>query len=131
MPSKITNFVHELINSSTDENGVVVESLVEEVLAGLRESNIPKHRQILKEYLAEIEKNLHQQLVEIELGSELNQSLISAFQDKISSFSSNTINFKVSTNKNLIAGYRVRIVDDVFEDSIQSRLSKLSQSFTS
>ena len=131
MPSKITNFVHELINSSTDENGVVVESLVEEVLAGLRESNIPKHRQILKEYLAEIEKNLHQQLVEIELGSELNQSLISAFQDKISSFSSNTINFKVSANKNLIAGYRVRIVDDVFEDSIQSRLSKLSQSFTS
>lgn len=131
MPSKITNFVHELINSSTDENGVVVESLVKEVLSGLRESNIPKHRQILKEYLAEIEKNLHQQLVEIELGSELNQSLISAFQDKISSFSSNTINFKVSANKNLIAGYRVRIVDDVFEDSIQSRLSKLSQSFTS
>ena len=131
MPSKITNFVHELINSSTNENGVVVESLVEEVLSGLRESNIPKHHQILKEYLAEIEKNLHQQLVEIELGSELNQSLISAFQDKISSFSSNTINFKVSTNKNLIAGYRVRIVDDVFEDSIQSRLSKLSQSFTS
>jgi len=131
MPSKITNFVNELINSSTNENGVVVESLVEEVLSGLRESNIPKHRQILKEYLAEIEKNLHQQLVEIELGSELNQSLISAFQDKISSFSSNTINFKVSANKNLIAGYRVRIVDDVFEDSIQSRLSKLSQSFTS
>ena len=58
MPSKITNFVHELINSSTDENGVVVESLVKEVLSGLRESNIPKHRQILKEYLAEIEKNL-------------------------------------------------------------------------
>jgi F0F1-type ATP synthase delta subunit len=131
MPSKITNFVHELINSSTDENGVIVESLVVEVLAGLRECNIPKHRQILKEYLAEIEKTLHQQLVEIELGSELNQSLISALQDKISSFSSNTINFKVSTNKNLIAGYRVRIVDDVFEDSIQSRLSKLSQSFTS
>jgi hypothetical protein len=85
MPSKITNFVNELINSSTDENGVVVESLVEEVLSGLRESNIPKHRQILKEYLAEIEKNLHQQLVEIELGSEVNQSRLSKLSQSFTS----------------------------------------------
>ena len=131
MPSKTTNFVYELVHRSTDENGDIVTSLVEEVLTGLRTCNVPKHRQILKQYLSEIEKVLHLQLVEIELGSELNPSLISALQDKISSFNSNSVNFKVSTNQNLIAGYRVRIVDDVFEDSIQSRLSKLSQSFTS
>jgi len=51
--------------------------------------------------------------------------------DKINSLSSShSIELQVSQNDNLIAGYRIRVVDDVFEDSIQSRLSKLSQSFT-
>jgi len=57
--------------------------------------------------------------------------LESTIKDKLNSLpSSRSVELQVSKNDNLIAGYRIRLVDDVFEDSIQSRLSKLSQSFT-
>jgi len=131
MSTKIKALVRELLKSSVNENGIVETSLVENVLSGLREIKPPRHLEILKSYLAEIRKSLRHQLVEVELGCQPNESLESSIMDKINSLSSShSIELQVSQNDNLIAGYRIRVVDDVFEDSIQSRLSKLSQSFT-
>lgn len=132
MSSKYNNLVRELVKRSSNEHGVVEETLVKDVLSGLKEGNLLRHREILKLYLTEIRKTLRQQLVEVELGCQPNDSIISALKAKINDLAaSQSLELQVSTNENLIAGYRIRLVDDVFEDSIQSRLSKLSQSFTS
>ena len=131
MSAKIKSLVRELHKSSFNKVGVIEETLVEGVLSGLREVKPPRHMEILKAYLSEIRKSLRHQLVEVELGCLPNESMESTLQDKINSMaSSSAIELQVSQNDNLIAGYRIRLVDDVFEDSIQSRLSKLSQSFT-
>jgi len=131
MSVKINSLVHELIKSSTNDHGVIESSLVEKVISGLREIKPPRHLEILKAYLVEIRKSLKHQIVEVEFGCHPNESLESTIKDKLNSLpSSRSVELQVSKNDNLIAGYRIRVVDDVFEDSIQSRLAKLSQSFT-
>jgi len=131
MSVKINSLVHELIKSSTNDHGVIESSLVEKVISGLREIKPPRHLEILKAYLVEIRKSLKHQIVEVEFGCHPNESLESTIKDNLNSLpSSRSVELQVSKNANLIAGYRIRVVDDVFEDSIQSRLAKLSQSFT-
>jgi F0F1-type ATP synthase delta subunit len=131
MPSKLSTLTKKLVDSSINDQGLVDETLVVGVLDGLNECKPPKQLDILKNYLSEIERKLRFQTVEIELGSDLSDAVTKVIKDKINSLSSRSIEFKVSINSELIAGYKARVVDDVFEDSVQSRLSKLSQSFTS
>ena len=131
MSTKFKTLTRELIKRSTNDHGAVEYSLVEEVLSSLREISPARHKEILKDYLNEIRKILRKQIVEIELGCESNESFVSKIKNKIDSTNSNSYDLQVSRNDQLIAGYRVRLVDDVFEDSVQTRLSKLSQSLTS
>jgi len=131
MPSKLNFLVQELVKKSLNEHDFVDKNLVNEVLVGLNECKPPKHLEILKEFLAAITKKLRFQLVEIEFAAEPDDSVISKLKDKISSTNTLPLDFKYTVNKSLIAGFRIRLVDDVFEDSVKSRLSKLSQSFTS
>lgn len=128
---RYNNLVRELVNKSANEHGIIEMPLVKEVLSGLRECKPTGHRDILKAYLLEIRKTLRNQLVEVEFGCQPNESLITSLKSKLDTITSHSIDLQVSKNDQLIAGYRVRLVDDVFEDSIQSRLSKLSQSLTS
>ena len=128
---RYNNLVRELVNKSSNEHGIIEMPLVKEVLSGLRECKPTGHRDILKAYLFEIRKTLRKQLVEVEFGCQPNESLISSLKSKLDTITSHSLDLQVSKNDQLIAGYRVRLVDDVFEDSIQSRLSKLSQSLTS
>ena len=128
---RYNNLVRKLVNKSANEHGIIEMPLVKEVLSGLRECKPTGHRDILKAYLLEIRKTLRNQLVEVEFGCQPNESLITSLKSKLDTITSHSIDLQVSKNDQLIAGYRVRLVDDVFEDSIQSRLSKLSQSLTS
>ena len=66
--------------------------------------------------------------VVIALGSAPEPQLAEVLKSKLAKHTSGSLELKVSQNNHLIAGYRIRLVDDVFEDSIQSRLRKLSQS---
>lgn len=129
MSFKHRTLVRELIKNSIGERGVVERELVEEVLASLREAKVPRHGEILRLYLVEIRKHIRSQSIEVEFGSESEHPLVSLLEEKFKAFSAQSFEFHSSTNEDLIAGYRIRIMDDVYEDSIQTRLSRLSQSF--
>ena len=131
MSSQINHLVQELVRKSSNEHDFVDKNLVNEVLVGLKECKPPKHLEILKDYLAAITKTLRFQHVELEFAAEPNDSVITKLKDKINAANTLPVDFKYTVNKSLIAGFRIRLVDDVFEDSVKSRLSKLSQSFTS
>lgn len=131
MSSQINYLVQELVRKSSNEHDFVDKNLVNEVLVGLKECKPPKHLEILKDYLAAITKTLRFQHVELEFAAEPNDSVITKLKDKINAANTLPVDFKYTVNKSLIAGFRIRLVDDVFEDSVKSRLSKLSQSFTS
>ena len=120
-----------MVQQSLNDSGIVDESLVKNVLSGLRECKLSRHKDILQAYLVEIRKTLRLQIVEVEIGCQANDSLTSKLKSKIDANSTKSVDLRVSRNDHLIAGYRLRIEDDVFEDSIHSRLTKLTQSLTS
>lgn len=131
MSPRYKTLVHKLVQQSLNQSGIVDESLVRNVLSGLRECRLSRHKDILQAYLVEIRKTLRLQIVEVEIGCQANDSLTSKLKSKIDANSTKSVDLRVSRNDHLIAGYRLRIEDDVFEDSIHSRLTKLTQSLTS
>ncbi len=131
MASRYKDLVRKLVQQSLNDSGIVDESLVKNVLSGLRECKLSRHKDILQAYLVEIRKTLRLQIVEVEIGCQANDSLTSKLKSKIDANSTKSVDLRVSRNDHLIAGYRLRIEDDVFEDSIHSRLTKLTQSLTS
>jgi len=131
MASRYKDLVRKLVQQSLNDSGIVDESLVKNVLSGLKECKLSRHKDILQAYLIEIRKTLRLQIVEVEIGCQANDSLTSKLKSKIDANSTKSVDLRVSRNDHLIAGYRLRIEDDVFEDSIQSRLTKLTQSLTS
>jgi F-type H+-transporting ATPase subunit b len=131
MSDKIKSLARVLVENSSNNVGIMQKNLVEDVLSGLREAKPPRHREILREYLLQVGKAVHKQNIKIELGCGNNDEIVSSIKNKINQFSQTSFDCTFEQNENLIAGYRIRIVDDVYEDSIRSRLSKLSQSFTS
>ena len=131
MSSRYKDLVRKLVQQSLNDSGIVDESLVKNVLSGLRECKLSRHKDILQAYLVEIRKTLRLQIVEVEIGCQANDSLTSKLKSKIDANSTKSVDLRVSRNDHLIAGYRLRIEDDVFEDSIHSRLTKLTQSLTS
>ena len=131
MSDKIKSLARVLVENSSDNVGIIQKNLVEDVLSGLREAKPPRHREILREYLIQVGKAVHKQNIKIELGCGNNDEIVSSIKNKINQFSQTSFDCTFEQNEKLIAGYRIRIVDDVYEDSIRSRLSKLSQSFTS
>jgi len=131
MSSRYKDLVRKLVQQSLNDSGIVDESLVKNVLSGLKECKLSRHKDILQAYLIEIRKTLRLQIVEVEIGCQANDSLTSKLKSKIDANSTKSVDLRVSRNDHLIAGYRLRIEDDVFEDSIQSRLTKLTQSLTS
>jgi len=131
MASRYKDLVRKLVQQSLNDSGIVDESLVKNVLSGLKECKLSRHKDILQAYLIEIRKTLRLQIVEVEIGCHANDSLTSKLKSKIDANSTKSVDLRVSRNDHLIAGYRLRIEDDVFEDSIHSRLTKLTQSLTS
>ncbi len=131
MASRYKDLVRKLVQQSLNDSGIVDESLVKNVLSGLKECKLSRHKDILQAYLVEIRKTLRLQIVEVEIGCQANDSLTSKLKSKIDANSTKSVDLRVSRNDHLIAGYRLRIEDDVFEDSIHSRLTKLTQSLTS
>jgi F0F1-type ATP synthase delta subunit len=131
MSSRYKDLVRKLVQQSLNDSGIVDESLVKNVLSGLKECKLSRHKDILQAYLIEIRKTLRLQIVEVEIGCQANDSLTSKLKSKIDANSTKSLDLRVSRNDHLIAGYRLRIEDDVFEDSIHSRLTKLTQSLTS
>ena len=53
-----------------------------------------------------------------------------AIAEKLSQTLGNKIELVIKENKSLIAGFRLKIGDDVYEDSIASRISRLKKSLT-
>ena len=131
MSAKIKSLVRVLLENSSDKDGIIQRGLVEDVLSGLKEAKPPRHREVLREYLSQVGRAIHKQNIEIELGCNTSDDLVSSIKSKVTQFTQTSFDCKFEHNENLIAGYRIRIVDDVYEDSIRSRLFKLSQSFTS
>lgn len=129
--STSAKIAQKLIEESLNNNQKFDLEKVQEVISELKKLPKSKCLSILRSYL---------KLVKLKIGSyECIVEKTGAIDD--SNFSENISNnlpkvgetkpdLKLTSNEDLIAGFRLRLGDDVYEDSIANRLSRLRKSLT-
>ena len=119
-----------LVVLSLDEEGRVVSDKISYILTELKNEPVPRALPILRKFLTLIKQKINTyegSIKKFDSNADSSSNLIS---DKISHARGKKINLVIQENKSLIAGFRMRIGDDVYEDSIASRIARLKKSLT-
>ena len=119
-----------LLFSSINREGRVDEQKIKEILIELRKQPRSKTLPILKALLSLVRQKIRSYEGHVAIGS----SNIDKVSDILSQNLSDSFNSKIdllsSTNNSLISGFRLRIGDDVYEDSLLQRINRLQKALT-
>ena len=122
--NKVFKIAQLLLNQSIGENGRVDSDKVSAILNELRENPPSKHVEILRRFGFLVRRHMSSYQVNLEFkggdGSEITNSLC---QKKL--IDENATDVQAVDCPSLIAGFRVKIGDDVYEDSIANRLNNV------
>jgi F0F1-type ATP synthase delta subunit len=119
-----------LVEISLNEEGRVDPEKINIILAELRKKPISHSLPVLRNflYLTKTKINAYEGYLEkVDPSSDSSSNLIS---EHVSQARGKKIDFVIEENKDLIAGFRLRIGDDVYEDSIACRIARLKKSLT-
>ena len=95
------------------------------------DKNPPRHHlQILKTFLALVEREVANHTAEVEYAGSLTPSAVEAIRTQLTSAYGRKIAVRTRQNDSLIAGVRVRVGCDVYESSIAGALSQLQTSLS-
>ena len=127
---KSSKVAKALLFSSINREGRVDEQKIKEILIELRKQPRSKTLPILKALLSLVRQKIRSYEGHVEIGS----SNIDKVSDILSQNLSDSFNSKIdllsSTNNSLISGFRLRIGDDVYEDSLLQRINRLQKALT-
>jgi F-type H+-transporting ATPase subunit delta len=122
--NKVFKVAQLLLNQSIGENGRIDSERVSAILKELRENPPFKHIEILKRFGFLVRRHMSSYQVRLEFkggdGSEITNSLC---QKNL--INENATDVQAVDCPSLIAGFRVKIGDDVYEDSIANRLNNV------
>ncbi len=107
------------------EDGLVSPSRVTEVLNYIEENTPRRQIALLKAYQQLISSELDKHIAHVESATEVSDAILASISSAMSTRYSRTIKATATTNKDLIAGFRIRVGCDVYEDSIAGQLSEL------
>ena len=124
---KITKLAKKLLELSKD-SGVVTESKVGEVLAGLQQVQHRHHLTVLKTFLNYLRREVALQTAVVSTPAELGDDAIKAIEVQFSKLYNRPVSAVTQRDTNLIAGVRVRVGDDVYDASVAGRLQRLAES---
>ncbi len=124
---KITKLAKKLLELSKD-SGVVTESKVTEVLAGLRQVQHRHHLTVLKTFLNYLRREVALQTAVVSTPTKLSDDALKAIEVQFSKLYNRPVSAVTQTDTNLIAGVRVRVGDDVYDASVAGRLQRLAES---
>jgi F-type H+-transporting ATPase subunit delta len=117
----------KLVELSKD-NGVVTESKVSEVLAGLQQVQHRNHLTVLKTFLNYLRRELALQTAVVSTPASLSDDALKAIEVQFSKLYNRPVNAVTQEDTSLIAGVRVRVGDDVYDASVAGRLQRLAES---
>jgi F-type H+-transporting ATPase subunit delta len=120
----------KLVEISLNEEGKVDPKKINLILAELRNKPMSHSLPVLRNLLSLIKTKINSYegyLEQVDPCADSSSNLIS---ENISLARGKKIDFVIEENKTLIAGFRLRIGDDVYEDSIASRIARLKKSLT-
>ena len=127
--SKYKRLAKSLLHLSLNEEGHIVESKIEEILSSLRSSNHTGLKSLLRYFYTEVRRHEYTYHAVAEIGCKDDPSITNSIVKRLESNIGKNIKLTVIENPQIISGCRIRLKDDVYEDSLQSRLQKLEKSF--
>ena len=128
--SKALKIAKGLILLSLNNDGKADQQRVEEVISELRKEGVSKSLPILKHYLTLMKRKINSYQGVLETSTNENSTLSKILSEKLLTAMGNKIDLVQEKNEPLIAGFKLRIGDDVYEDSLSSRISRLKKSLT-
>ena len=109
------------------ENGVVSPERVNAVLSALTKSRKPHElRPLLRGYLSAIRREVAKGEARVEFAGVLPEAVKTALGERLAAVYNRPVTVVASRNDVLIAGFRARIGDDVYDASAAGHLAKLS-----
>ena len=124
---KINKLAKKLVELSKD-SGVVTESKVTEVLAGLQQVQHRHHLTVLKTFLNYLRREVALQTAVVSTPTGLSDDSTKAIEVQFSKLYNRSVNAVTQPDTSLIAGVRVRVGDDVYDASVAGRLQRLAES---
>lgn len=128
--SKSSKIAKGLVVLSLNEEGRVESEKINHILTELKKESTRRALPILRNFLTLIKQHIKTYEGSIEKSDSNVDSTSNLISDNISKARGKKINLVIKENKSLVAGFRVRIGDDVYEDSIASRIARLKKSLT-
>ena len=119
-----------LATIALNAEGRVDQEKIGLILSELRKEPTGRSLPILRNFLKIIRQKINSYEGCLEKYNSKADSSSNLIAEKLSQTLGNKIDLVIKENKSLIAGFRLRIGDDVYEDSIASRISRLKKSLT-
>lgn len=119
-----------LVEISLNEEGRVDPDKINFILAELRNKPMSLSLPVLRNFLSLIKTKINSYEGYLEKTDPSSDSSSNLISENISQAHGKRIDFVIEENNSLIAGFRLRIGDDVYEDSIASRIARLKKSLT-
>ena len=119
-----------LVEISLNEEGRVDPEKINLILAELRNKPMSHSLPVLRNFLSLIKTKINSYEGYLEKPDSSSDSSSNLISENISQAHGKRIDFVIEENNSLIAGFRLRIGDDVYEDSIASRIARLKKSLT-
>lgn len=119
-----------LAATSLDEEGRVDVEKIELILSELRKEPVGRSIPILRSFFKIIKHKIDLYEGCLEKFDSREDSSFNLISQNLTQVRGNKVNLVIKENQSLIAGFRLRIGDDVYEDSISNRISRLKKSLT-
>lgn len=124
--SKHHELARKLVSLSLDADRQVSVERVREVLNALEQNPPRQFKALLKEYYIRLRRELRETQAVVEHAGELSDSALNEIAARFTSERGRKITAVSQNNPKLIAGLRIRVGDDVYEDSLATRLHALA-----
>ena len=109
------------------ENGEITAERVSAVLKGLEAHPPRQHKEVLREYLLLVRRELARSQAVVEHAGPLSSELLKSLESSLSSIHGREVTAVSKENPDLIAGFRIRIGSDVYDGSIAHQLHELAR----
>ena len=131
MPRDLKNkkLAQNLVSRTLDGDGKIIQSDFENLISGLKECQLVGLKKLLKAILSEVRRLEYGYSAVVEFSGKSDRETVEVLIRKLNLVTNGRVELNILETPSIIAGYRVRIGDDVIEDSIASRLSNLNKSF--
>ncbi|MBL62372.1 MAG: hypothetical protein CMI30_03080 [Opitutae bacterium] len=124
---KVRELAKKLVQLSLDEEGRVLEEKVHEVLESLRAKPPREHKALLRVYMDRIKREIAKGVAVVEYAGKPDDSSIETLQRALTEHYGRGIQVELRENADLLAGIRVTVGDDVYEDSAATRIRPLAR----